>query len=102
MALTKEDLQAIQQLLQPLQDDIAGLKQGQAKLEQGQKAIKEQQIIHTASITTLENTVMHELKLLNEHLPDVLARREAFEDMADKVGDHGNRIFALEQKVSNE
>lgn len=80
MALTPEDLQAIAELLQP---------------------IKEQQEIHTRSITKLENSVMHELEMLNENLPDALARREAFEDVAAKVDDHGNRIFALEQKVSN-
>ncbi|MDL2294029.1 hypothetical protein LJC60_05290 [Ruminococcaceae bacterium OttesenSCG-928-D13] len=99
----------ILQMLEQLQGDMATVKQGQAatnarldNMEQSQAAMLEKQDNHTKAIMNLENSVMHELKMLNELLPDALAKREAFEDMAAKVDDHDNRIFALEQAAANQ
>ena len=80
MALTKDDLCAIEQLFDKKMDE---------KLE----SIIEQQATHTRSIMTLENKVMHELKLLNENLPDVIARHEELNDLRETVDDHDNRIL---------
>lgn len=95
MALTKEDLQAIGALLEPISTRLD-------KMDGRLDSMEEQHGIHTKAITNLENKVMHELKLLNENLPDALAKREAFEDVCAKVDDHDKRIFALEQKASND
>lgn len=88
MALTKEDLQAIEQLL----DKKVG-----EKLE----PIREQLDVHTRSITNMEQNVMRELKLLNENLPNALARSEKLEEVSATVEAHDHRIYSLEQKVSN-
>lgn len=77
----------ILQMLTQMQEDIA--------------TIKEQQEVHTRSITTLENSVMHELKLLNENLPNAITKAEKVDEIANTVDEYGNRIFALEQKVAN-
>lgn len=90
MALTKDDLRAISALLEPI-------KEQQTTLESKVTQIEEQQKIHTRSIMTLENKVMHELKILNENLPDVIARHEELNDLRETVDDHDHRIFALEQ-----
>ena len=92
----------ILQVLEQMNGRIEGLENGQASMQEQQVSMMEQQEIHTRSITKLENSVMHELKLLNELLPNALAKREAFEDVAAKVEDHDRRIFALEQKAANE
>lgn len=87
MALTQQDLQAIRDVIQqetaPIKSDIA--------------EIKAQQNIHTGSITTLENSVMHELKLLSENLPNAIARHEELVELVAKADNHDHRIFALEQ-----
>lgn len=101
MALTKEDLRAIQELLEPINGRLRQLEQGQVAVNNLLGDIEERQKIHTHASMNLENKVMHELTLLNELLPDALAKREAFENMAADVDDHGHRIFALEQKVAN-
>ena len=108
-------LEALQRGQEAMQGDIAAMREQQAAHTAQISAVVEQQAIHTAQISAmveqqathtqaimnLENNVMHELKMLNELLPDALAKREAFEGVAAKVEDHDNRIYALEQKAAN-
>ena len=97
MALTNDDIQAIGELLKPIKEQQDAMKEQQDVMKEQQDAMKEQQAMHTRSIMTLENKVMHELKLLNENLPDVITRNEELKELRETVDDHGNRIFALEQ-----
>lgn len=127
MALTKEDLQAIEQLLDRKLDEkldekldskldeklapiVAQLETHTEILEAHTKKLDahtellethtEMLESHNQSITVLERRVTHELRLLNESLPDAIARRAAFEEMEARVDDHGHRIYALEQAVN--
>jgi len=99
MALTKDDLSAIEQILDKKLDEKLDEKFDK-KLEEKLKPIEERLTANTQSIMTLENKVMHELKLLNENLPDVIARHEELNDLQEAVDDHDNRIFALEQAAN--
>ena len=100
MSLTKEDLQAIKALMQeettPINQQFNQFLEQQQEHTSSINQLSEQQVVHTKSIMTLENKVMHELKLLNENLPDVIARHEELNDLREDVDDHDNRIFALE------
>ena len=89
-------------ILEQLQGDMVSVKSDVASTKGDIAQIKEQQEVHTRSITQLENSVMHELKLLNENLPDAVARSEKLDEVAGTVENHGQRIFALEQKAVNE
>lgn len=84
MALTKEDLQAIREVMREENAHIIG-----------------QQEINTRAIVNLENNVIHELQLLNENLPDVIIRHEAVVELEAKVDNHDRRIFVLEQLAAN-
>lgn len=99
MALTQEDLQAIGALMDA---KLAPVLEQQQAHTTNINAILEQQETHTQAIMNLENSVTHELKMLNELLPDALSKRETFEDVAAMVDNHDTRIFALEQKAANE
>lgn len=111
MALSKDDLHAIEQLLEPIKEQLSEQKEQLAKNTQSIEslnkqvagntqsidALREQQAVHTRSILSLENKTLHELKLLNENLPDVIVRHEELKILRKTVDDHSNRIFALEQ-----
>ena len=43
---------------------------------------------------------MRELKLLNENLPDVIAKSEKLEELSVTVEDHDHRIWAIEQSIN--
>ena len=163
MALTKEDLQAIQQLLQPIYDEQATIRtemaEGfedtrneqaaiRAEMAEGfkntrneQAAIRaemaegfentrnEQAAIRTEMAEGFENTRNEQtairaetaenfervhgdianlyqnydkqMKLLNENLPNAVARHEAVAALEAQVENHANRISALEQKAAN-
>ena len=49
----------------------------------------------------LENSVMHELKLLTELLPNAVARNETLTRLEVVVSSHGDRLSALELKANN-
>lgn len=72
-----------------------------ASLESNVARLSEQQDVNTRAILRLENNIMHELKLLNENLPDAVARNEQLKELESTVDNHDHRIFALEQKAVN-
>ena len=102
VAGVKEDIAGVKEDVAGVKEDVAGVKEDVAGVKQDVAAIKKQQEVHHKSILRLENTVTSELKILNENLPDALAKREEFDGVAARVQDHGNRIFALEQAMANQ
>lgn len=101
MGIAGYDIDTVKKGYESIRADVTRIQLDTEKVRDTQYNLVEHVDALRGSVGELENNVMHELKTLNELLPDALAKREAFEDVAAKVDDHGNRIFALEQKVVN-
>ena len=84
MSLTKEDLQAIQALIQ---EENASIKADISKLEQ--------QVVKIGIVQ--ENITNKTLKLIQEGMTGVNEKFHRLDNLEDKQEDHGHRIFALEQ-----
>lgn len=103
--MTKEELQAIADLLKPikedmtsLKNDVASLKTGQSKLEQGQEALSQKV---TGLELKIENEINRAIKtigegheILNRKLDEKISLDNRVERLEDKVS-------ALEYAVSN-
>ncbi len=116
MALTKEDLLAIGELmdgklekaLNPIKGDIRTLKQDVGTLKQDVGALKQDVGALKQDMRTLNQTVAaietdHGLKLgvlFDAHV-DTVRNAATIKALDAKVEDHGHRIFALEQSVAS-
>ena len=58
------------------------------------------EIVH-GDIANLYQNYDKQFKLLNENLPDAIVRNENLKQLEGTVENHGERIYALEQKVVN-
>jgi len=96
MSLTKEDLQAIQALLAPIQADISGLKAGQSAIQEDVSDIK-QRVVKIE--ITQENTVMPNIQLAYEGIGGINERLSKLDMIEAKQEAHDDRIWALEQAV---
>lgn len=97
MALTNEDLQAIAQLLQPIQNDITGLKSDIARLENNITGLK----LHIENSTDKNIQLLAEnhvelIKKLNQAIP-ASDKNPAYEV---KVNYLIERVAALEKEVA--
>jgi len=81
MALTKEDLQAISDLMD-------------SKIESSTREIKQQMAV-------MESSTNKKLDLLLESIGHVNERYSQLDTVEKTVEDHGTRLFAVEQKVAN-
>ena len=81
MALSKEDLQAISELLD-------------AKLEAKLEPLHQR-------IATMESATLKKLDLLTESIGHVNERYAQLDKVEKTVENHGDRIFALEQAANN-
>ena len=96
MTLTKEDLQAIRMLLDPITADLAAMKSEQKSIKEDLQVVRDSQL-----------KVEHEQYPRIQAALDGLLCREEREDSLDeritflegKDEDHGKRLFALEHGV---
>ena|GEM_PF-6275959 len=94
MALTNEDLQAIQALLgnAATKDDIAAINTRLDTIEGKQDAM-------SADLTRLNHTIEPQLKIIRESIDGLQERYNRLDRVEAKQDDHGHRIWALEQAV---
>ena len=106
MALTKEDLQAIGELmddkleksLKPINTRLDKLEQGQKALEQGQKHLEESVENVKESLQVVRKSQMTvELELT----PKIKAAFDGFTNAKEKNEQQDGRIAYLEQKTDN-
>lgn len=101
MTLMEHGVSTMQKGYESIRADVTRVQLDTEKVRHTQQELVGHVNALRGSVGNLENNVMHELGVLNENLPDALARREAFEEVEAKVDDHDGRIYALEQKASN-
>lgn len=103
MALTKDDLQAISELMDAKLDPINSRLDS---LEAGQAAIKEEmrkgfETVHGDIGDLYENHDKH-MAIISEGLGHLNERYAQLDQVEQTVDNHDARIFALEQKAANE
>ena len=105
MSLTKEDLQAIQALIQEENAPIAarldkvdtrlgGLEQGQAELAQNYHKLNQ-------SMVAMEQKLYHNMEIIKEGITGWNERNKQIDRLESGQEDHEHRIWALEQVAKN-
>ena len=102
LSLMEYHVEAIANGYEEMRSDVSHTQLNVERLTSGQAGLMEQITSLKASVLQLENSVVHQLRLLNENLPDVMARRESIVQMRSSIDDFGSRIFALEQAWKRE
>ena len=110
MALTKEDLQAIGELidskLAPMQAELSSLKEGQALLQEGQASLQEGQALlktemsevkeRIAKVQVIQETqVLPRIQLLAEGHSGLVDGVSRLEELPEQVEDIQNTVSVL-------
>ena len=92
MSLTKEDLQAIQSLLNPINKRLDTIQDDVSSLKDDVSSLKKDMAKHNHFTEPL-------LKAVKGGIDGVLEHNQQLDKIDSKVDDHDHRIWALEQKA---
>ena len=103
MALTKEDLQAIAGLLQPLKEDIQGMKEDIQNMKEETGGIKEEIRQINSRLTSLElkieNETNHNIQLLAENNINIVNKLNDAIRVQDKSIIYEVQVSGLKARV---
>ena len=109
MALTKEDLQAIGALLEPIQSDIKEVKQRVDDVAQRVDDVAQRvdDIEHShkairADIATLNHEIIPKVNAMYDGITGINEKFDRLDRLEEKVERHGDRILALEYVIKAE